>query len=110
MEEWIYKLDAALLREAINKDTPFITLGVIATVVKRFNAHMDNVNAFPDKMKEDFFQFYTAIATEFANGEDELYNYVVIDECIAANLTEYIDFRLAELYDLCKEWKVWLVM
>lgn len=110
MENWTYKLDGSLLREAIRNDTPFITLGVMVTIVKRFNAHMDNVNAFPDNMKKDFFEYYEDVLNDFSMGEDELYNYVVIDECIANNLTEYVDYRLSELTDLCKEWKVWLAM
>lgn len=110
MNDWKYQMKGVLLREAMKTDTPFILLGSLVTTVKRFNAHMDEVNAFPEDMRKEFFDFYHKILNDFTDGEDELYNSVIVDDFVSDDLKSFVDFRMSELYELCERWKVWLLL
>jgi len=102
MRKWNYKIDGTELRRLTNEDNEFETLVQLEKDLKKFMPNIDN-----EYMKQDFEELYELVEGEVQEGKEGLEKFLE-EEDAQEDLQELVNDRLAEFYDLCDGWRVWI--
>lgn len=108
MREWKSKINGKHLRTLIDEGESFKILQELESSVKRISNKPDSFK-LDEYDHEEFKDLLYTIESDTHAGEEALIEYVNGENWLSG-ITELVDDRLSQFYDLCDKYNIWITV